>query len=357
MNSVSEAWDVTIEVMNQCAGSCTGCALTLEERRQASPVISLAEFGIAMERLARHGSKNGMLFRPVLVFGDIPLMPYPMLKGYLDTCVRNELPVGLTLTLASEGQDDHYDESLEMILSNGDVVLDLTIDPFRLAAKEGYARRVSNVLASNDHNHVQVLLSEVMLNRVIPEDLAARLESIIGEHPVSIVFTPTQANLLRRQYQFDVRDAVRFALSFYATRPWHQAHYIREMKRMTCAQGDYASFVGQAFHIGRGLDLYASIFTPFGDLILDGRNGMGPVGNLCDDSLEEILKSPKLLAMQARNAGWLRHDVYGCGTCEHYEVCGFHGVGLANKLYSGHDSKVGTCYGPRAFMSEEATRV
>lgn len=353
MNSGSEAWDVTVEVMNQCAGSCTGCTLSLEERRHGEAVVGLGEFETAMKNLARHGNRHGMVFRPVLVYGDMPLMPHAMLKGYLDACARNELPIGVTLTLASEGLDEHYAESVQMILGHGDVVLDMTIDPFRLTAKEGYARRVQSALASNGHNHVQVLLSEVMINRMGQEELATRLESVIGDHPVSIVFTPTQVNLLRRQYQFDVNEAIRYARDFYATRPWHEAHYRREMKRLTCAHGDYASFVGQAFHIGRGLDLYATIFTPFGDLILDGRNGMAPVGNLCDDALEGLPRAPRLLSLQARNAGWLRHDTYGCGTCEHYEVCSFHGVGIANKLYSGHDSKHGTCYGPRAFTNEE----
>lgn len=357
MRSGSEAWDITVEVMNQCAGSCTGCTLSADERRHGQAVIGQDEFEAAMAVLARHGKEHGMVFRPVLVFGDMPLMPHATLVGYLGACARHGMPIGVTVTLASEGLDDHYARSLELILGHGDVVLDMTIDPFRLETRKGYAARVRDALKSNPHNHVQVLLSEVMLNRLGPEALASRLEASIGNHPVSLAFTPTQVNLMRRQYQFDVNEAIRYARTFYGSRPWHEAHYRREMTRLTCAQGDYATFAAQAFHVGRGLDVYATIFTPFGDLVLDGRNGIGPIGNLRDGGLDGLALAPRLLALQARNAGWLRHDIYGCGTCDHLEVCGFHGVGLANKLFAGHDSKHGTCYGPRGFIEEGAELV
>lgn len=341
--------DISVEIFNSCEGSCTGCMLSTSERRDKSLVIRPDEFRLLADELVNYTKTAGLTekFRPVFSFGDVPLLDVDLQKQFYDACKDAGLPFSLTVTLASEGVESQYADSIALLKQYEHVLVDLTFDPFRFRSQKGYGDRIRALLAEKTlGRHVQVLLSDAILSKISPEDLAKMCSDIEEIPQVSLGFTPTQANLLRAQYRFEIGEAIVFAQRFYEASPVLKAHHAKEMERFKGMSGSFSGFVGHHFHIGKNLGVYPVSFTPYGDLILFERNGFHLLGSLHDAPLGNILNSPIVKRLSVINAAALSASRHDCENCSWFDACNYGGVGLARRLFDHHESKIGPCYGP-----------
>jgi hypothetical protein len=56
--------DITIEVFNHCLGTCTGCMLSVVERKVIAPVMQPLAFSKAMKAIADYGQSSSMAIFP-----------------------------------------------------------------------------------------------------------------------------------------------------------------------------------------------------------------------------------------------------------------------------------------------------
>jgi len=342
--------DITVEVFNRCAGSCTGCLLSVAERRDERPVMPIHELAAVAEGIAAYGCEKGLRYRAVLVFGDLPSMPISLQRRYYEACVSAGLGLGVTMTLVDDGREEAYRDSLRLILETDPAaIFDITIDPVRLEREEGYSRRVA-AAANMTHVHLQMLLSEAVMQRWSPEALAALASRHLSGKPISLGFTPSLSNLERRNYAYDVTSAAHYAARFYNHTPEGRDHFTRELERFRSA-GSYGDFVGQTFHVSPGGFIHAVAYTIFGDVILDGRNLGKPLGTMLKEDLGSILSGRVSRRLSAMNEAWIGVGEFGCDTCVHLPSCTFSGVGLTRMIYRGHESKIGSCYGPASISA------
>lgn len=345
--------DVTIEVYNQCGGSCTGCLLGTAERRNERPVMALRDIRDVASSIAEYGKSKNIEYRAVLVFGDIPAMSLELQERYYDACIDSGLALGVTMSLVENEKEAHYDRALSLIANKDPLaVFDITADPVRLTRDDAYAARIRRAADLAPTLHLQILLSEAVMAAWSPEGLSEALDNKIGERSVSLGFTPSLTNLERRNYRYDVKSASDFATRFYARTKSGRDHLGREMERFK-SSGSYFEFMGQTFHVGAGKKVHPVAYTIFGDMIFDARNQAEPLGSLGPQTLDDILSGRPARRLSAMNEAWLDMGEFGCGTCGHRESCKFAGVGLARKTYRGHEAKIGSCYGPASMEIAE----
>lgn len=347
--------DVTLEVFNHCAGTCTGCMLSTLERRAVQPVMALDAFRQACAALAEHGAAIGTRYRAILAFGDVPWLPHDVQAAYFAAAADAGLGLAATMTLVEADRRQHYATALELLRDHdAEAVFDITVDPVRLERSPDYAERMRHAIGRAPELHLQVLLSEVVLDRYSPERLVALVDETLGPQPVALGFTPTLANLERRHYRYSVTSATDYARRFYSASAPGRRHLAAELERFRAA-GDYTRFTRATFHIGADLSIFPVAYTMFGDVIMDARNEGRPLGSIASQPLETIVGGPVVQRLSAQNAAWMQRGSFGCGSCEHLDACAFNGIGLARKLYRDHESKVGSCYGPVEFAREAAS--
>ena len=346
----SDETDITVEVFNHCKGSCTGCLLTVQERRSVSPVMQPYAFADAMKAVADYGMKSGIRYRPVIVYGDVPWLPLTMQKRYYDAVRDVGLSIGVTMTLVESDRTDNYWRGLEALIENGiHPVFDITVDPIRLFKDEGYHDRILKAAGMAPELHLQMLLSEAVLTRNGPEELAVRMRDALGGRPISLGFTPALARMEGVNFQYEVGGAAAWARRFYNATP-EGAEFLKSEFKRHQGGSDYADFMAQTFHVGPDLSIWPTGYTIFGDVIMDQRNGGFALGNLKEEHIEGILrgKQARRLAAQAK-AGMATGD-FGCEDCPHMDSCTFHGVGAVRRVYKDYESRTRSCHGPIALM-------
>lgn len=341
--------DITAEVFNYCDGGCSGCALSALERGNFSQIISAEEFDLLAESVSRYGSECDLTFRILLVFGDVPLLGAKKLQEYVDACRKRNLFFGMTVTLANNEANDVYNECLDVIRGLNGSIVDLTLDPFRYRAQSAYRERVGQWLHSVPNKHVQVQMSDAILKKITPEELSNIIQEGSPDGVGLISFTPSRSNLFYKQYKYDISAAVSYANKFYRETETGIRFSERELVRFN-GKGDYKMFAKQAFHIGKGLNCYPVVYTMFGDVILDERNGFKEIGTLKEASLSDILSSKQIEMLDMKNRVALFDNKYGCEECQWADSCVFNGVGIARKIYMNFDEKKFFCYGPRDFL-------
>lgn len=348
--------DITIEIFNHCAGSCTGCLLSTLERKGFTPLISIQQFEKAIDALVEWGERQNLIYRPLMVFGDIPWLPIHQQDMFYRAISSRGLPLGLTMTLVEEDKEDHYKKSLDLILShNPDVIFDITVDPVRLERKKDYADRIRYAIEKAPGVHLQTLLSEVILDKYSPEELAKYLDQELNGRSVSLGFTPSLTNLSKNNYKYDVSSAGDYAIRFYQASEKGKQHLKREVRRFE-AHGNNSEFLTQTFHINPKMDVYPVSYTIWGDVILDPRNGGKPLGNLSKNHLSEILDGPQIFRQSIINSTWMMKGDFGCDNCDFYESCKFNGIGTVRNLYQNHENRTGTCYGPKGLSDFKPTQ-
>jgi hypothetical protein len=339
--------DITIEVFNHCAGTCTGCMLSALERKSVQPVMGPEDFAAAMQALAGHGAKAGLSYRVVLVFGDVPWLPAETLARYFGAAADAGHRLGATMTLVEVDRAERYGDGLAALTAaDPTAVFDITLDPVRLERDESYAGRCRTAMAAAPHLHLAALLSEAVLAKWGPEELAALFRDRLGERAVSLGFTPTLTNLEKRNYGYQVTSAAGYARRFYQATPEGRAHLEAELERFR-AEGSYGDFLRQSFHIGPDLSVYPVAYTIFGDVIMDARNGGRALGRIGAEGLTPLLSGMGAQALSVKNDIFMERGDFGCGECGNRPSCGFNGIGLARNLYRDHEAKTGSCYGPK----------
>lgn len=341
--------DITIEVFNRCGGSCPGCALSVSERQTPAPVMSPQAFDTALGQLVEHGKQQGVVFRPVLSFGDLPLLPAAQLATYLDLLRQHKLSCGLTMTFANDGVDRHYQDGLDLIARLApDAVFDLTVDPLRLLAFPDYGARLRDAIARAAHVHAQVLLSRTLMERLSAETLAKTFSNHLPGQPLAVVFTPSLDNLAARErYRYDTESAAQYARTLLRHLASGTAFAAAESQRFS-GSGSYRDFARHAFHIGPDLGVFPVAYSAFGDVIMDRRNGGTPWGFLSEQPLATILESPRIATLSVHNRVALASGPFDCESCPHHAQCAFHGVGLVRRLYRDWETRLGACHGPRS---------
>lgn len=354
MSGAGTEWtDVTVEVFNHCAGTCTGCLLSAAERKASLPVTTTDEFDAVAAAVAEHGERSGTAYRMVLTFGDVPSIPSSMQERYWRSCSSRGLRIGATMTMADESMERHRRSWERLIEHDGGAVFDVTVDPIRLARDDGYVRRIEEASATAPHLHLAALLSEAVMGTFSPEALASLFSDRLPGRPLSLGFAPSLGNLSRTNYGYDVSSAADYARRFHAFDSVQAAHLERELGRFECS-GGYASFLRSTFHVGAGGEVFPTAWTMFGDVILDGRNGGRSLGRLTPGgvSLTDLLSGPTARRLAVENSATLDSDGHwNCRDCPHLESCDANGIGLVRRLYAGHERRVGSCHGPRDFVS------
>lgn len=345
--------EITIEIYNKCEGSCTGCMLSLIDRKETLPAMSPKLFTSVMKNLVSYGETIGTQYRPVFVFGDFPSMELSYQEKFLTTIKDYNLKFGTTLTLVDKSKIEQYKKSVDMILeTDNSAILDYTVDPFRMENDDEYTRLLSDYIKSSPRFHLQILLSEAVLNRFSPERLSALLSDSFGEVPVTLGFTPTLTNLDKKNYKFNVYSAAEYTKRFFNTNKTLKKHLNSELNRFDSI-GDYEDFLSHGFHIGSDSTLYPVTYTIFGDVILDKRNGGSGFGKISQDDIQNILSSDnnRMSILSKQNNVFMNYGDFGCETCDFFESCKFHGVGLIRKKFKAFENKTGSCYGPISMVA------
>jgi hypothetical protein len=342
--------DITVEVFNHCMGSCTGCLLSVQERRSVSPVMQPYAFAAAMRAVAEYGMRTGITYRPVIVYGDVPWLPVAMQRKYYEAAREAGLPLGVTMTLVEEDKSENYWRGLEAFLDNAiEPVFDVTVDPIRLFKDESYRERLLKAAGMAPELHLQVLLSEAVLTRNEPEELAGRMRDALGGRPISLGFTPALTRIEGVNFQYEVGGAAAWARRFYNATEEGATLLAAEFGRFQ-GGSDYADFITQTFHVGPDLSIWPTGYTIFGDVIMDQRNGGKALGNIRDTRLADILTGREARRFAAIARAGMSIGDFGCDACPHMETCTFHGVGAVRRVYRDHEHRTGSCHGPVALM-------
>lgn len=345
---MDKSWHITLEVFNGCGGGCPGCALTPQERRVNDLLLSNELLERGLNAIADYGRHVGAVMRPVLTFGDGLLINPDQFANIRDTYERLGLAFGTTATFASSA-DDIYEQNLSKLLDYDDDILDITIDPFRYRQNKNYASRIRFIVHNFGHLHLQILVSQAMMDHFNPSELGVMFAEELN-HPVAVVFTPSEANMLKRQYRYPAVDALDFAKKFYGSHPIHKQFLAEDMSRLEHVHGEYQDFVRQAFHIGPDLSLYAQSYTPFGDIIFDQRNGGKSLGNLLNEEICDIVEKTAAKRLSVKSGIGMDDNDFDCQSCRYYDSCKFYGTALARKVYADSSPKInGVCYGIKQF--------
>ena len=340
--------EITIEIFNKCAGSCTGCMLSILERQSPYPVMPINTFTQCLDNLIQYGENIGTVYRPVFVFGDFPAMEVELQDKYLKAISDRGLRFGSTLTMVEKNRDSHYLNSVEAILKIDDTaILDFTIDPFRMLKEQAYCELIKSSIDMSKKYHAQVLLSEAILERFSPQSLSNLIVEKFGDIPVTLVFTPTLSNLDRKNYAYSVESAADFCSQFFEQTEGLKAHYKEELRRFG-GHGQFEDFARHAFHVGADGSIYGVGYTIFGDVILDKRNGGKPIANLLDTDLSDIGTLPTIQKNSKLNDVYMNTGDFDCESCVFYGTCKFNGIGLIRKAYKDFEAKTGSCYGPKS---------
>lgn len=342
--------DISIEVFNHCMGSCTGCMLSVQERRAVSPVMQPFAFANAMRQIADYGMETGHTYRPVIVYGDVPWLPVPMQKKYYQAARDVGLPIGVTMTLVEADKADNYWRGLDAVLSNGlDPVFDITVDPIRLFKDDGYHERILKAASMAPELHLAMLLSEAVLTRNEPESLAVQMRDALGGRPISLGFAPAVARMDGVNFRYEVGGAAAWARRFYnATK--EGAKLLKSEFARYQGGANYADFLTQTFHVGPDLKIWPTGYTIFGDVIMDERNGGTALGNLADEPLYDLLRGRVARRLAVNAAAGMEVGDFGCSDCPHRSTCTFHGVGAVRMVYMDYEHRTGSCHGPLALM-------
>ncbi|MAJ65338.1 MAG: hypothetical protein CL558_04135 [Alphaproteobacteria bacterium] len=350
--------DVTIEIFNHCEGTCTGCLLSVAERRSAMPVMTLSRFKDATAAVKQWSIDSGRFYRCLLTFGDIPWLPLKTQENYYQAITDQGLSIGLTMTMVEQDKFTHYREALDLVTqADPGVVFDITLDPIRMERQPDYVERLLVAMDYAPHLHLQVLLSEAVIQHYAPEELSDSIAAKIGKRPILLGFTPSLENLERKNYRYQVSSAADYARRFYSHTKTGRNHLARELARYDSV-GDHADFIGQTFHIGPDLNVYPIACTVWGDVILDSRNGGQPLGKIgADQPLREILTGIGAKRQSIKSTSWMSRGDFDCDDCTYRSSCEFNGIGAARRLYRDFESRTGSCYGPREVDSVIAPQV
>ncbi|MTH97607.1 hypothetical protein [Roseibium sp. RKSG952] len=348
---MNDKTDITIEVFNHCAGTCTGCLLSVIERKSVSPVMMPPDFGTACDRLAEHGQTNGLNYRPVIVFGDVPWLPHQVLGRYFAAVRDAGLTMGLTMTLVEEDRLGTYKRGLESCLEHDpEAVFDITIDPIRMKRDEEYVKRILLACELAPELHLQMLLSEAILTRNGPAELANEMNDMLRGRAVSLGFTPAVSRMDGANFGYDVKTAADWAREFYEATGSGRRLLEAELNRFQ-GQGTFMDFMRQTFHLGPDLSVWAAGYTIFGDVILDARNGGTKLGDLREETLENITRGRTARRLSIMAAARMNASDFGCETCDYRTACEFNGIGAVRMNYKDFENRTGSCHGPIALRN------
>lgn len=356
---MKEYTDITFELFNYCNGSCPGCMLNSKERQffDLSSSVELVHKGL--ERVAEYGKKKGLNYRVVFSFGDVPKLDWSQQESIFKKVVELDLAFGLTLTCVDYGFD--YKSVLNKILNiSNNLVFDITVDPFRLKNpmfKDMYLDNLRFATKHAPHLHLQTLLSNQMMKTFTPQELIEIFQEI-GDYPVFMGFSPTIENLTTKdRYGYELENAFEYAKSFYNSTQRQKDFLQDELDRFS-SEGEYKYFAEQTFHIDSFLNIYPVSYSIYGDIIQDKRNNIKPLGNLVEDSIEDVISvnpsikaigtgSNKAIAkLNVYNKLELGSSIFNCSGCSFKSACEFQGIGLIRKTYKAFEQRAGHCYGP-----------
>lgn len=338
--------DVTIEVFNHCAGTCTGCQLSTLERRSVAPVMPIQRFSQAMDELQAYDRTANLNFRALITFGDVPWLPADIQKRYYAAATERGIPLGVTMTFVEEDRRGNYERGVAALLdADPTAVFDITVDPIRLLRQKDYAERLRWAIQLAPELHLTMLLSEAILARSSPEDLAAMISTELLGRPILLGFTPSIERFSGSNYGYDINTAAAFASRFYAATTEGSKLLADDLQRFD-ADGRYADFLQQTFHIGPDLRVWPTGYTVFGDVILDERNGGKSLGSIAEDSLGNVLAGKVARRLSVLADAWMGQGGFNCDGCEHRNACAFNGIGAVRELYSEFEFRSGACYGP-----------
>ncbi|WP_310622265.1 hypothetical protein [Flexibacterium corallicola] len=342
--------DITLELYNGCAGSCTGCLLSVAERGQGFPLMSISMFEAVVNQIATYGKSIDLNYRIVLVFGDVPQLPLDALHKYIEIVQTAGLSIGMTMTLTSENYWDVYESKLVSIINTcPNIVFDITVDPIRLSRNKEYGNRLRKACRLAPKVHLQMLLSEALLSKLGPQDLGKELDMELEGRSVSLGFTPTIENMGRKNYGYSVDKAAGWATQFYNSTAAGSALFKDELRRFN-SSGSYEQFIAQTYHVSSDGKVWPTAYTSFGDVILDYRNKAPALGDLKSTCLDQILKSPTVKRLGIQSYNKLLNSPFSCSECEHFNSCNFNGIGIVRRVYKDVESRLGSCYGPKAFL-------
>lgn len=342
------ATDVSFELFNYCNGTCTGCMLSSLDRKYEL-AIPVEDISIALHKLAKYGAKHNIVYRPVFSFGDTFKLSEEKLFGVFDICKKLDMPFGTTVTCVDVNFADKYTEIAKKIRDNYEVsIIDITIDPFRLkseAKREGYLNNLKNVIQNSQKLHLQVLLSEAVMNKFTPAELYETLSAVGSQYTFFLAFSPTKENLNKLAFKYEVKNAYNYVNEFYSVNESMAKFRKQELRRFD-NQGKYSDFARHVFHISHDLNVYAVNYSVFGDVIRDGRNKLDSLGNLLKNDLDEIITPVKLKKLDVLNDMSMEKSSYNCTNCGWFDACTYSGVGLIREVYKDYEFRTGHCYGP-----------
>jgi hypothetical protein len=342
------ATDVSFELFNYCNGSCTGCMLSSLDRKYEL-ATSLEDISVALRKLDAYGKKHNVTYRPVFSFGDTFKLKEETLFGVFNICKELDMPFGTTVTCVDVDFADKYTEIAKRIRDNYDVsIIDITIDPFRLKnlnKREQYIKNLLNVMNNSQKLHLQVLLSEAVMNKFTPKDLYECLAILGDKYTFFLAFSPTKENLNQIGFKYEVTNAYKYVNDFYSVNETMAKFRKQELKRFD-NQGKYSDFAKHVFHIDHSFNVYPVNYSVFGDVIRDKRNKLDSLGNLLQDDLENIVTPLKLKKLDILNDLSMDDSPYNCTDCDWFEACTYSGIGLIREVYKEYEFRVGHCYGP-----------
>ncbi len=338
--------EISVEIFNGCAGSCTGCLLSVSDRQGQGSLMDRDAYARMCRSLADYAAAEGFDYRLVLSFGDVVLLALEDQQHLYATARDAGLTLAATMTFATEGRDAHYREAQALLVEHDpSAIFDVTVDPVRLERSAPYQARLVDAAERAPEMRFNMLLSSAVMARWSPAGLAALWLDRIGDRPVILSFTPSLATMDRRNSRFGIQDAADYASGFYADVPSAREQNILDLQRYA-SSGSFADFLRQRFHVDARLDVFPPAYSAFGEMTLDRRNGQTPLGNLDQTPLHQIVSGVGAHRLSTLNEVWMERGSFACGDCAFRAGCAFNGVGLARRVYRDYEDKVGSCYGP-----------
>ena len=162
----------------------------------------------------------------------------------------------------------------------------------------------------------------------------------------SQVLRATHGNPAALRFMEDPTVPLSFVQEFYNSHPILSSFLREELDRFH-SQDERIHGVKDSFSIHKNLDVYANARTLFGEIDLFNKTDF--LGNLEEQSLEEILTSQNAARHAMITNIHLQQSRFGCRNCQHQPSCLFNGVGAIAKSYPRWEKQATYCLGPKNF--------
>jgi len=349
--STSEEFQLQIDDVYSCGGSCAGCVLTQDERKSRVPALKESVFELLSSRIIEYLPHISDIKSLNITYGigDHLRMSTDYLSSIYDLAVsciesRAGLSGSVFISMSLVGREADLKSKLnhlKAIQKPGIPIIPLVVlDPKKL-----YNKRFSDVYKGLMQEAKQISgivdlssnLSDEDCRRISPSEMH-EFAVLNGFNDVTLNWVPVQSNLLSTTQ--DIKGTARWLNSFTdicessgkvksTFSPIFQmfAEHLKnegDISPLEVVDRYVIPLISRQLQIDHTGNVYPK-FDGIGDLPQNPRFGFESIGNIVDESIDDIITNNSILIKTRTSSPYLKKS--SCMSCEYSKYCaltGFH---------------------------------